>query len=226
MKMTLLRSQKNDLFTVIKEIGLDPSDFEWSDTESRWHDTTALQIKHLPTGYYFTFDSYQGTIKVSYYPSMGGAKETTQNSDESWEKNLSYFKVWAAILHKEYTEPDLWELALNEKKLIAEEIDDLDNSPFTTAEKARLSVSINELQAFLLTSSKHTDAQVQFITTRLKHLEDASHRMGRKDWITLAMGTLTNIVVGIALAPVAARELLRTAGSLLGWVVGNIQLLP
>ena len=40
------------------------------------------------------------------------------------------------------------------------------------------------------------------------------------------MGTLTNIVVGAALAPEAARELLRTAGALLGWVVGGIHLLP
>ena len=78
----------------------------------------------------------------------------------------------------------------------------------------------------MVATAGHTEEKNSFITLRLTHLEDASKRLGRKDWITLAMGTLTNIIVGVALAPDAARELLRNAGALLGWVASGALSLP
>lgn len=131
-----------------------------------------------------------------------------------------------AVVRREYLEPDLWELAQDDKRLIADNIDDFNNSPFSADEQRRISGAINELREFILSSSSYTESQCQFIEARLQHLEEASKRLGRKDWITLAMGTLTNIVVGVVLAPDAARELLRTAGALLGWIVGSVHLIP
>lgn len=220
----LLRSQKNQAYAAIKQAGLEPSDFEWELVSDSW------RLVHRPTNYYFVFGTTIGvngpTWSVNYFPAQSMAKEAFGGFHKEWEGVFGVFKTWASILGREHAEPDYWDVSKQEKKLIAEKIDDLENSPFSTAETLRISSAINELREHLITSGVHSESQIQFITTRLQHLEDASHRLGRKDWVTLAMGTLTNIVVGAALAPEAARELLRTAGALLGWIVGSIHLLP
>ena len=220
----LLRSQKNQAYAAIKQAGLEPSDFEWALVSDSW------RLVHRPTNYYFIFGTENGINglrwRVSFFPSQSMAKETFGGFYKEWEEAFGVFKTWTSILGREHAEPDYWDVSKQEKKLIAEKIDDLENSTFSFAETQRISSAINELREHLITSGAHSESQIEFMTTRLQHLEDASHRLGRKDWVTLAMGTLTNIVVGAALAPEAARELLRTAGALLGWTVGSIHLLP
>lgn len=218
--LELLRSQRNQAFVMIREAGLEPEDFQWFEAGD------AVRLVHIPTDYYFDFDSDRGKWNVRHFPQDAIGIVAYYGIQEKWTDVLSIFENWIAIVQREHSAPDLWAISQEEKKLIAEHIDDLENSPFANDEKLRISTAINELKEFLVASGQHSDSQIQFITTRLQHLEEASHRLGRKDWITLTMGTLTNIVVGAALAPEAARELLRTAGALLGWVVGSVHLLP
>lgn len=224
VKIDLLRSQKNQVYAAIKEEGLEPSDFHWDEIKN------FRRLIHQPTNYFFVFatnaDANDTRWAISYFPSQSIAEEAWGGYHRQWEEVLKCFKTWIKILGREHAEPDYWEVSQQQKKLIAEQINDLENSAFSAAELMRISSAINEIKEHLVTSGEHSESQIKFIATRLKHLEDASHRMGRKDWITLTMGTLTNIIVGAALAPDAARELLRIAGTLLGWVVGNIHLLP
>lgn len=115
-----------------------------------------------------------------------------------------------ANVQREYLEPDMWELSASDKKLVAGDIDDIDNSFFSVDEKSQIERcrKIGTIE-YPKSDKTHSPDQIAFIDSRLKHLEDAANRLGRKDWITLAMGTLANIVVGVALAPEAVRELLR-----------------
>lgn len=218
--LELLRSQKNQAFVMIREAGLEPEDFQWFEVGD------AVRLIHIPTDYYFEFDSNRGKWNIQHFPQDSIGLVAYHGIQEEWTDVLSIFGNWISIVQREHLAPDLWAISQEEKKLIAEHIDDLENSPFSNDEKLRISAAIKELKEFLVASGQHSDSQIQFIITRLQHLEEASHRLGRKDWITLTMGTLTNIVVGAALAPDAARELLRTAGALLGWVVGGVHLLP
>jgi hypothetical protein len=220
MTVELLRSQKNEVFLAIKEIGFEPSEFLWSEVQDY------LRLTHEPTNFYFTFGVMDGQWYLRQYPGYSKAEDVFAGKPRDWAPVITAFKTWVAVVKREHVEPDLWATVQQDKKLIAEKIDDLGNSPFTEVERSRISLAVSELHRFLMSSGGHTESQIQFIATRLQHLEEASHRLGRKDWITLAMGTLTNIVVGVALAPDAARELLRTAGALLGWVVGSVHLLP
>jgi len=183
------------------------------------------QILHKPTGYQFTFDTIDGVALPRYSPTKEGASEKVAGRMQTWKSVLEHVGNWVTALQNEVFEPDLWRASLDDKKLVATSIDEIENSPFSPSEQHRLKVAIGELRSFLHSTSNHSDIKLQFIDARLKHLEESSSRLGRKDWITLAMGTLTNIVVGIALAPDAARELVRTAGALFGWVIDGVQLL-
>jgi hypothetical protein len=208
--------------------GLEPQDFLWCEVAPNWDGQKIIlvdKITHIPTGYYFIFDRVDGKAFPYYLPSEHAVTVRHAGKCDAWELVLGHVSKWVSVMKKEVLEPDLWKVSFDDKKLVAASIDDVQNSPFNLEEQERVKVAIGELRSFLHTTSDHSEAQLNFIDSRLQHLQDASSRLGRKDWITLAMGTLTNIVVGVALAPEAARELVRTAGSLLGWVVGGIRLM-
>ncbi|OPF62020.1 hypothetical protein [Hydrogenophaga sp. H7] len=229
MHTALLRSQRNHVFAVIKEAGFDPLDFDWSKTSTRWHDngdSPVEELIHSPTGFHFVFDRFEGRANPRFTPREDRAAELDCGQVDSWEEVRHQLRRWLEIVKNEVEQPDLWVLAKEDKKLVAARIDDIENAPFSLNEQERIRLAVGEIHAFLKSSAEHSQSDLQFIQARLEHLADSSSRLGRKDWITLAMGTLTNIVVGVALAPEAARELVRTAGALLGWVVGNAQLLP
>lgn len=104
---------------------------------------------------------------------------------------------------------------------------DPSNSPFTPAELARISDSLQRIRNSLSESQDVTPEQMEFISRKLDEMQEASERLGRKDWMNLAIGTLTSIIVTAALDRGAAKALLQAAGTALSWLFGtSLQLLP
>ena len=69
--------------------------------------------------------------------------------------------------------------------------------------------------------------QLRYLFEKLDEMSDASERLGRKDWINFALGTVTSIIITAAFDPVAAKALLDAADAALFWVFGaGIKLLP
>lgn len=138
---------------------------------------------------------------------------------------MEMVRQWLDDVSTEHIEPDLWRTNEDERAVISQNFEETGNAPFTPMEQTRIYVAVNEIKEFLISTGEYSGTQLQFIEHRLAHLEDSSKRLGRKDWIMLAMGTLTNIIVGVSLAPEATREFIRTANALLGWIIRNASLL-
>jgi hypothetical protein len=224
-KNLILRSQANEVFRAIQQEGLNPSDFGWSEILSNQPpELVVSQPTHSATGFYFKFDFDRGSHHATFSP--GDGSTTSSVYPAAWGGQLHWCTQWLRQLHRELEEPDLWSSVTEEKQLVASASSDLENTPFSLEEQQKISLAIAEIRIFLLDTNRFAGPQVQFIEARLKHLEEASRRLGRKDWITLAIGALTNIIVGVALAPDAARELLRMAGGLLGWISSGFPSLP
>lgn len=224
----LLRTQQNDIYREIQRLEMSPPDFAWREEESRYlRDRAVPVLVHSPTEFDFVFDTSNQDRWVAFSsPHLEQIGRGHVGKANDWQSMLEIAKSWLVIVAKEHFEPYLWRLNESEGTLSAPLFDALDNRKFTEVELARISSALSEIRAFLVATSGCTTEQLSFVDSRLTHLEEASKRLGRKDWITLAMGALTNIVVGIALAPEAARELLRTANSLLGWVASGALSLP
>ena len=95
------------------------------------------------------------------------------------------------------------------------------NPPFQKDEIAEIRRSVD---AMYLAMSKRPDVsreQLDLIQRSLTEIADASQRLGRKDWIMFVAGTLSNICVGAAFAPEAAKALFKFANQSLGWVFQN-----
>jgi hypothetical protein len=220
-KSLILKSQRNSVFEEIRSAGLGPGAFRWTEVPStNTENLLVSQLEHVPTEFFFKFDFHRDSHWTLYAPGEGRAEEPRYPG--SWDGQLSHLRKWLENLARELDAPDLWSTILEERALVASATGELPNTTFAPEEQRRISLAVNELRVFLVATGQLSNEQVRFVSSRLKHLEDAATRLGRKDWITLAIGALTNIIVGIALAPDAARELLRMAGRLLGWVAPDV----
>ncbi len=97
---------------------------------------------------------------------------------------------------------------------------DAENAPFTESELKRLSASLRQIKTELSSRDDLSSEQQDFIARKLVEMEDAGKRLGRKDWINWALGTLTNLSISAALNPAAAKALFQAASGALGWIVG------
>jgi hypothetical protein len=226
---TLLLWQKNQLFQEIHERGLQPSTFKWEEVPSYPNTQDKVSsLVHIETQFYFTFD-FRGSDdywQARYFPQEEKRKQglTTCHNGEA---TVTAFVSWLEMIKRDVLEPDLWGAIAAEQRLseVAGQIEG-ENTPFTREEYDRIGRSLLEIKEYLLTIQDLDAKQRDFIEARFRYLQDAASRLGRKDWITLALGVLTNIVVGAALSPDAARELFRTAGRLLEWLMPGTGLLP
>lgn len=102
-----------------------------------------------------------------------------------------------------------------------------DNAPFTSEDLAKIKLSIEHIRRAIAERSDIAPEQLTFIGRKLDEMQAASERMGRKDWINLALGTLTSTVVSVALAPSEAKALFQVANAALSWLFGGgMKLLP
>jgi len=104
---------------------------------------------------------------------------------------------------------------------------DASNSRFTTEEVARIGTSMEQILEMVDEWSEASPEQLAFTAGKLKYIEEAASRMGRKDWMNLALGTMTSIIVTAAFTSGIAKALLQAADIALSWVFGGgMKLLP
>jgi hypothetical protein len=221
--VTLTRTQKNTIFKLLTEAHFDPADFEWTehplneDTSMGIVQSRASTLFHRPTQYYFTF----GRIYSRFVP---GTKNKVEAKARTNDAPADCFRLWLRRLRQEVDAPDLWATIGQEKALsTAAASADLDNRPFTAAEQALIIARLNETKRHLLDGQQFTAEQAELVAQRFEYLKESSTRMGRKDWFNVLYGGLITVIVGVALAPDAARSLLRLAATAFQSLLGVAQ---
>jgi hypothetical protein len=104
---------------------------------------------------------------------------------------------------------------------------DQSNTPFSLEERHRIAASIDSIRTEIGRRTDISPQQLEFVSKKLDEMREASERLGRKDWMNLALGTLTSVVVTAALASPAAKAIFAAAGTALSWLFGTgLKLLP
>ena len=104
--------------------------------------------------------------------------------------------------------------------------EDTSNLGFSDSELLRIRKSLDEVREAVGHREDLMPEQVDYISRKLDDIAEAANRVGRKDWINLAIGTLTNLVVSGAVGSDAAKFLFQILGQALGWMLGgNLKLL-
>jgi hypothetical protein len=107
----LLPSQKNEIFRLIEEGGLNPADFRWGEITLRRADSsrtfTVPALRHTSSDFYFAFGgrSGGGDILIYFSPDPRGHG---WDPSETWHSVLGWVKTWLRDLRHEIGERDLW----------------------------------------------------------------------------------------------------------------------
>jgi flagellar motility protein MotE (MotC chaperone) len=78
-----------------------------------------------------------------------------------------------------------------------------DNRRFNRSELAEISREINALYAEVRTLTELNRQQQKAVEQLLERVQGGSERMGRKDWVTFAIGTATTLVITGVVPPLA-----------------------
>lgn len=225
-KRILLKSQINDIFTYINNAGLNHEEFQWlfekSSIEPYWE---VPKIIHKPTNYYFKFDIKQGQLVSEYFPNDKGAIYTRKWP--VWAPQFNDFIIWLDIIKGEIETPNLWEAILSEKTIL--EIisqDDVGNEPFDEQQQKYISLKILEIEKFLVEKQYLLNDDIGIVKSKLIYLEEASKRIGRKDWLNIVIGVSFKIALDLGLSSVHAKEFFRFIVTAFFNLLGGPNLLP
>lgn len=205
---TLLQSQKNDVFRMIKGTeGLDPFNFQWLVTDSTFE--RELKVSHLRyngTHFFFKFDFLNGKHYSIFSPGKDQLVERQRPGD--WGNQLSYFAYWLIYLKREINSPDLWGELAKYQLPPGEQIGkDIGNEPFTFQQVQQIADSLKKIAQYLETNLRLDAKQKALVNEKLDYLIEGSKRQGKRDWINQAIGVVFTIAVDLALDPEKAKTL-------------------
>lgn len=217
----VLNSKRNEVYEQAKARGLNPSEFVWEERASKFINHTMVSVlTHRPTGFYYIFDIKGGLHWAEYSPGPEYAIE--QILIGSWESQFRYVVKWLDYLKIEIESPDIWGAISQESELLDATVSDDDNSPFTKNEKEDIFTGLKEIKQYLIDAHQ---INAELVESRLKYLEEATDRLGRKDWINILFSIIIGIILNATVSPESAREIFRFISVVFGEFIKHPQLL-
>jgi hypothetical protein len=122
----LLTKEKNAVWGLVREFGLDPSGFVWKTElfndgthEGGVIDCTISVLSHVSSGFFYKFGLYNDEYSPGYRDRVetvdvidGGPFAHSSNSKGA--KRGRYLQTWLSVLKEEVEAPDLWRQLSNE----------------------------------------------------------------------------------------------------------------
>lgn len=227
IKYKLLTSQRNAVFACVQEEGFDPSAFDWG------HDPSGISMDrcsvptlvYIGTPYYFKFDRGERDFYLEFSPGRQTEIDTFQSF--KWTNVIPGVRRWLGYIKKETELPDFWETLATERPLISSvSYSGDDNSPFTAEERIKLLQGLEEIKAYLKSGRELSLEQHKIIDAKFEYLQEASSRLGRKDWQGILISTLLSTALTIGLDGNSTVDWFRFAGSIVRQLLGQLFLPP
>lgn len=143
-------------------------------------------------------------LYVNYAPGFPMSEILPSQDYFGFDSVLSQLKYWleskVSAYLEDQEEPDLWEEFKNgNKTLNINNIDFDDQTIFNIDEKKQIELSLNELKLLIKNNLETTEEEQDLINARLDYLIDASKRLNKFDWKSLAISSLVSISVTLSL---------------------------
>lgn len=120
----------------------------------------------------------------------------------NWGDLLEQIAYWAEEVAYVIETSDLWaELKRAPEIMTVARAAEPSNAPFTLAEQADISRSLDEIKKIVREKFELTSEQMSAIQDRLDDITEASERLNRKDWIMVLYGGLVSTFMTDAVPP-------------------------
>ncbi len=207
---TLLKTQRNEVFKILQDAGLEVADFSWVDVlaiRSKGGTVSCLNYKEGRLHFKFDYDFLQDFWICEFSPGEEVPVEKVRKID-SLEDMFGYVCMWAESLKEEIDAPDLWgEIQKYQPIFSLAPREQIVNEPIPAYEAEEISKALNKLTAKVTKHFQLSQEQGELVRFKLDYLSDAVKRQGRLDWVHTCIGVFITIAMGLAMAPEQAKEL-------------------
>jgi hypothetical protein len=197
-KYTLLRSQKKQVYDILRQAGLEPGEFSWSQEQI----VERLSVSRLNyrdgSQYYFQFSSYELNAWCVACP--GQFRTMDYQYPKNWEEQVGIFRIWATTLQGELETADPWaELARYQVALNGELSAERVNEPIPAVEAEEIGRALGRLADTVTRRFALETEPAATFRARLDYLAEAARRQRSRDWVYTTMGVWASLGVALAL---------------------------
>jgi hypothetical protein len=213
----LQKWQRNILFEAIQAVGLNPRDFDLTDSGAE------IQIKHKWSKSIFIIGGRPGHYVGRYV--VGDGPDWPYDA-YSWQASTTRVSTWLQEVKRDLETPDLWAELRREVHLLGVGSNEVtDNTLFTQDEQKQIEERLRGLAKHVSDASSLSEAQKQILDEKIDYLVDSSRRLGRKDWLNIFIGVILGYLLSTALSPDVARGIFSTCLRAIGLLYPELPLL-
>lgn len=226
--LQLLPSQKNALFKLVQDSGINPNDIEYEEYQyrKRLKSLKVPRLVHVSRAFWFRVDCDDLSGFVCTYTPSPETYQPQERMIVNWAGVLTAANEWMGLLKREIETHDLWAALPTERLFQSSGSEETsDNNPFTPAELSEVRKCLKEIKAHVMKVTTLTMAQTKIVEARFEHMEEAATRMGRKDWFSLVIGSLVGVVTSLSLDGPSTRDIFGFAALALKKVLGTVMYL-
>lgn len=196
--MALTKLERNEIFRAIAASSLDPDECTLNQNDNE------VLITHTNSGSTFKF-TFVGTGHVDIYAVQSdvvdGHHLRFQTAYEI-DSVTPFITEWAEEARVTFDTPDLWaEMRRSRELIAATQRADFSNAPFTQDEQQQIAALLQEIKKQVSEQFELTNEQMAQVNEKLDELSEASTRMGRKDWLIIALGTIAALIITATVLP-------------------------
>lgn len=204
----MLKQDTNALFKIVQESGLSANDFERKASPLPDSDFMATTFKHVPSGLTFTVLEEKGTTRefVRAYTKYTGRPNDAAGVPPNvrpikFPRLEEQFRFWmenevVTAIEEEFI-PDLWEQAKSVGLQAESEQDDY--TSFTNDEREQVKMAVETFRSMIVENFDATTQQLAVVNRRLDYLSKAVDKSNRFDWKALAVSTILQLALDLAL---------------------------
>jgi hypothetical protein len=199
-KYTLLRSQRRQIFEILRETELEPADFSWAEREELGGTILVSRLNYREGAYYFQFSWYELSSWCILCP--GRYRSMEYEHPMNWKEQEASFRAWAQCLRREIESPDPWgELAKYRVVIGAESPETVVNEPISAYEAEQISGGLVRLARRVEKELTLDNQGVELVRIKLNYLADAAKRQRSRDWVYEAVGVCVTTAMGLSQPP-------------------------
>lgn len=200
----LLRAQKNDIFKILEQAGLNPSDFRWGEVTVHGE----IRLWHDQSGYFIEFSYWKK--QECYFITCSPSKQLAEQSFQLniWDAVLNVVKIWALCLKKEIDTPDLWaQMEKYTAYLSVPPTEDLPDEPISAVDATEIE---DRLWLFADKVEKQfnlAEGERKVLRHQMGVLIGIAKRSSKKAFLYSAFGVIAGIAMSLAMSPEQAKAL-------------------
>jgi hypothetical protein len=192
-RYTLLRSQKKRVYEILREAGLEPGEFSWSQ-EKIAQSLIVSKLNHRDGEHYFQFSSYEMNAWCVACP--GQFRSMDYHYPKSWDEQEKLFAQWARTLKVELDNPDPWvEMAKYGLTFNGDGGLTTANEPIPALEAEQIGWAMTRLVDRLTRGLSLDAEQSRLVQERCEHIAEMARRQRSRDWAYTVLGVCTSMAM-------------------------------